>query len=1211
MIRKSSISLAVVLILLGMNLALITTSSVIPTSELNSQNDGDLLLKDTWDFGVGGRYQPGSAHIDSNEKVIVILAETSDVKMSHSKSYFEDMLFGQEYGSMRHYFSEATHGYTDMTGVVVGPVRLPNTLVYYDPGDEENIWEAIEDAISIADSSINFSPYDQDGDGLVDNFMIIFAGESDSSNGDADGDGENEDAGAIWPHKWSLGSTYNTNDGVGVSKYFTCAEECRMGTFAHEISHNFGLPDLYDSEDYSSEGIGEWGLMGSGNHLRTSSGTPNPAHLSAWSKQELGLLEPTEVGISTSQTYTLRAASTHADALKIPITSSEYFLIEFRSNTASDYDAGLHSTGILIWHIDEDICASVHSVNGDESHPCVRLIQADGDDDLGHARNRGDAADTWQSERSFNPNSIPPSRSYSLEYVPLQMTITSISSTSATVHFGSFTAWFYSISAEVQDSNGDGFNNEILFTYDPDTDGTEQDIMVQFDFYGADKTGTPTSFYDNETIEGDDYDSFEYNIGYYNGFSNGLWWIEVRLWIDDDMTDLKVFGNIWIEYPATSNSNDEWLDSVDWSTQDTTGDGFNDSLVVDFETVSAQSWGGTGDAYLEIYSDEDVSYEARHSEYRTSLDWGSHSIILDMSETDLEPGILRGNLILYVDSQREHIASALNLDLWWDSVRLENPMATAHDLDEDGAFDSIEVSVDIDHSLRTDTPVLFEINAWNMSEFTGFTSMKESRSIPLGPMSEGSSGGRGEQSFWLYAEWEQDVIIEVRAVLPNGNEFIEMIYWDEYNDEYGFSLQPLDWPVTAWQTNIQLLDSNSDGQQDLFRVQYDLDSVSPALDVAVELEVRTPDGSTFSVWDNYTIEGDAYDIRILNFSTWLVGSHEFTLRVHDLEDGEVEYEESLGTHQLSSAFDAPSLHLTRSDLGVYRGSYCSIIANLSDLVGDYFDLRGRLEWDGIPFIPASESLELDCSQWPDGVYDVSGSYTNGLGLAVTDEVRIMMITPVVPILSLDDSGVGQVEGEPCTILAQASVVSEWSQLEIERIEWTIGDQTPVQGSSYDCSSLPAGLTTIKVIAYATGGTSTSIDMSVVMAPESPASAEQNGIELSPKDDLETESWGVILTAVMVVVALIVPFLFVRFLMRKESDEEDELWDPESEAGYDFDPIAAPVQSMPPSMAVVAPPPHAPQFEEFQDEAGWWWRRYADGRLDYYDEPSDFWLPFKD
>ena len=66
-----------------------------------------------------------------------------------------------------------------------------------------------------------------------------------------------------------------------------CDGTCIMpvGTVAHETGHVFGLPDLYDTDKTSrTEGIGEWGLMGSGNFARSYS----PASYDAWSLAEMG-----------------------------------------------------------------------------------------------------------------------------------------------------------------------------------------------------------------------------------------------------------------------------------------------------------------------------------------------------------------------------------------------------------------------------------------------------------------------------------------------------------------------------------------------------------------------------------------------------------------------------------------------------------------------------------------------------------------------------------------------------------------------------------------------------------------------------------------------------------------------------------------------------------------------------------------------------------
>src|SRR5256886_14070186 len=49
----------------------------------------------------------------------------------------------------------------------------------------------------------------------------------------------------------------------------------------HETGHGFSLPDLYDT-DGSSEGVGEYSLMGSGNYTSSFS----PSRMDVWSLNE-------------------------------------------------------------------------------------------------------------------------------------------------------------------------------------------------------------------------------------------------------------------------------------------------------------------------------------------------------------------------------------------------------------------------------------------------------------------------------------------------------------------------------------------------------------------------------------------------------------------------------------------------------------------------------------------------------------------------------------------------------------------------------------------------------------------------------------------------------------------------------------------------------------------------------------------------------------
>ncbi len=72
-----------------------------------------------------------------------------------------------------------------------------------------------------------------------------------------------------------------------------------VGTVAHETGHAFGLPDLYDTNLRSplvTQGIGEWGIMGSGNYTQPYS----PSRFEAWSLAELGWVAIDTLGTSRS-----------------------------------------------------------------------------------------------------------------------------------------------------------------------------------------------------------------------------------------------------------------------------------------------------------------------------------------------------------------------------------------------------------------------------------------------------------------------------------------------------------------------------------------------------------------------------------------------------------------------------------------------------------------------------------------------------------------------------------------------------------------------------------------------------------------------------------------------------------------------------------------------------------------------------------------------
>jgi M6 family metalloprotease-like protein len=276
---------------------------------------------------------------------------------------------------------------------------------------------------------IDFSLFDEDNNDTVDIVFVVHAGPG-AEEGFA---GYTQH---IWSHQWQLSNTgtgcpgaYLTNDGVYVDYYSMEPERFEqytgritVGVFAHEFGHILGLPDLYDT-DYSTYGIGSFGLMGAGSWGRADERDlpgSSPAHLCAWSKYQLGFVVPTVIDrISTSklENQNIACACFNGVAFRLlddpggpdwdyPGTIGEYFLVENRFRRG--FDRSLPGDGLLILHIDDSRVS-----NSSESHPLVGIVQADGDTDF-LLPDLGTAGDLWKNrDYGFGDTSRPASVDYS------------------------------------------------------------------------------------------------------------------------------------------------------------------------------------------------------------------------------------------------------------------------------------------------------------------------------------------------------------------------------------------------------------------------------------------------------------------------------------------------------------------------------------------------------------------------------------------------------------------------------------------------------------------------------------------------------------------------------------------------------------------------------------------------------------------------------
>ncbi|MDE5790343.1 MAG: M6 family metalloprotease domain-containing protein [Muribaculaceae bacterium] len=332
--------------------------------------------------------------VRGKQKALVILVEYADVKMTlpDAADYFSRMLnepgfsdYGAT-GSVADYFRECSSGIFDPEFDLYGPVTLSQNRAYYGGNDfygrDQRPQEMVIEACRQLEGKVDFSEYDRDGDGVIDNVFIFYAGEGESNGAATE---------TVWPHSFNIssypGGPYLFN-GVVLDRY-ACSYEWDMdhpdgvGTIIHEFSHVMGLPDLYATTLVNSFTPGPWSVLDYGPY--NNKGRTPPLY-SVYERNALGWIEP--IAIETPVDATLYPISTNQGGIIRTPRKEEYYLIENRQKEG--WDEYLPGHGMLIWHIDYDRQAwASNGVNNNYGHQRVDLIEADWEETL--ATRAGDA----------------------------------------------------------------------------------------------------------------------------------------------------------------------------------------------------------------------------------------------------------------------------------------------------------------------------------------------------------------------------------------------------------------------------------------------------------------------------------------------------------------------------------------------------------------------------------------------------------------------------------------------------------------------------------------------------------------------------------------------------------------------------------------------------------------------------------------------------
>ena len=340
---------------------------------------------------------------------LVILVNFADVAFETEKAEMDSMLTGEDYnrnysytykgrtynvnskGSARQYFEDVSFGLYNPHFDVVGPVTISMEHSYYgknnnSTGQDSKPEYMIEEACKLADTECNvdFSQYDNDGDGYVDFVFVIYAG-----YGEADGGGAN----TIWPHAWNLYSAAGKKcevDGKIVDLY-ACGNELDnyskthtgIGTFCHEFSHVLGLPDLYVTNKSSHTTMNEWDIMDYGPYNNEGN---TPPTFSAYERFFMGWLQPRL--IVDPENVVLNELQTSNEALLISTTDQHnligndpepttFYLVENRQQEG--WDEYLPGHGLMLTKIQYNYNRWYqNSVNNTSSKMGVDLIEASG-----------------------------------------------------------------------------------------------------------------------------------------------------------------------------------------------------------------------------------------------------------------------------------------------------------------------------------------------------------------------------------------------------------------------------------------------------------------------------------------------------------------------------------------------------------------------------------------------------------------------------------------------------------------------------------------------------------------------------------------------------------------------------------------------------------------------------------------------------------------
>lgn len=368
-------------------------------------------LSTKWRDRVEQRYKQDKKHpvrklkgksiFRGERRGLVILVNFQDQQMLPDSPAELERMFNQigykgnsHYGSVQDYFFSQSYGQFLISFDVVGPIKVSQPYGFYgnnhkSSDDDTYPGQMVIEACQLVDDSIDFSQYDWDGNGEVNQVFIVYAGYGEASGGVSS---------TIWPHKYSLTGCHRrgdgggpiTLDGVTIDTY-ACSNELYgnrgadlmgIGAACHEFSHCLGLPDLYDTDYSGAFGMSYFDVMDSGAQSGPNGRGERPYGYSAFERWYLGWLELEEIESSQEILY-LQDLQDHPRACIIRNggNEDEFFILENHQNKGwyQYVDKSSNCHGLMVTHVDYNPSAwRNNNVNPNMEHQGMSIIPADG-----------------------------------------------------------------------------------------------------------------------------------------------------------------------------------------------------------------------------------------------------------------------------------------------------------------------------------------------------------------------------------------------------------------------------------------------------------------------------------------------------------------------------------------------------------------------------------------------------------------------------------------------------------------------------------------------------------------------------------------------------------------------------------------------------------------------------------------------------------------